>query len=82
VVLGALKKADTEDALIVRLYEAAGRTAEARIMLEGSEPKTVAFRPHEIKTWHIMNKGDEMVWTACNLMEESGQVKNASSIAP
>jgi alpha-mannosidase len=81
VVLSALKKADTEDALIVRLYEAAGKAVEARIILEGSEPKTVMFKPHEIKTWHIMNKRDGMMWTACNLMEEAGKAENSSSTA-
>jgi alpha-mannosidase len=76
IVVGALKKADTENALVIRLYEAAGKATEARIVLDGTESKTFLFGPHEIKTFCIVRKGKKKVWHICNLLEETKQHTN------
>jgi alpha-mannosidase len=70
IIVGALKKADMENALIVRLFEAAGKSTKARIVLDDSDYKTVFFSPYEIKTWMIKRNGKNIVWHNCNLLEE------------
>lgn len=68
VILGALKKADREDALVVRLAESIGQTVTARVSLESGAAQTIAFRPYEIKSFLVRKDG---TWTPCNLLEES-----------
>ena len=70
IAIGAVKKAETHDSLIIRLYETIGQETEARIRLEGGAPQSVVFLPHEIKTWAITRQNDAVIWTACNLLEE------------
>ncbi|MBN1565672.1 MAG: alpha-mannosidase [Anaerolineae bacterium] len=70
VVIGALKKADTEDALIVRLHETAGRTTEVNLRFDGGAPQTITFRPFEIKTWRVLKRPGEIMWRASNVLEE------------
>jgi alpha-mannosidase len=71
IALGALKKADQGDALIVRLYESAGQKTTAHLSLDGDERQTVDFNPHEIKTWRITQTDDGVIWEPCNLLEEA-----------
>ncbi len=66
VILGALKKADHEDALIVRLVESAGEAITAQISLEGGAAQEIAFRPFEIKTFKVSKTG---IWAASDLLE-------------
>ena len=68
VMLTALKKAETQDALVVRLQETAGKTTRARVLLESAPPLETRFRPYEIKTFVIERGG---CWTAANLLEET-----------
>jgi alpha-mannosidase len=68
VMLTALKKAETEDALVVRLQETNGRATRARILLEAAPPLEAHFRPYEIKTFRIERGGG---WIAVNLLEEA-----------
>jgi alpha-mannosidase len=70
VAIGAIKKADRGDALIIRLYETVGRTTTATIRFEGSAPQTATFGPHEIRTWRVTRNDDGITWQACNLLEE------------
>ncbi|MBN8634124.1 MAG: hypothetical protein J0M07_02285 [Anaerolineae bacterium] len=67
VVLGALKKAETEDALVIRLQETAGTSVTATIELDGAAPFIAEFTPYQIRTFKIA-KGS--TWQACNLLEE------------
>ena len=67
ITVGALKKAEADDALIVRLVESLGREVVARITFEGGEVKTIPFAPFEIKTLKLTRDG---AWTAVNLIEE------------
>jgi alpha-mannosidase len=68
VVLGALKKADQENALIVRLVESVGQDVTAYIRFEGGRSKPIPFAPYEIKTFKIDREG---TWTLVNLIEEN-----------
>jgi hypothetical protein len=67
VTLGALKKAETEDALIVRLEECAGEAVTARIALDGGAPREIAFGPYALRSFKITRDG---TWTEVNLLEE------------
>jgi alpha-mannosidase len=67
VVLGALKKAEREDSLIIRLVETAGTAVTATATLENGTPQTIDFNPYEIKSLKIGRDGQ---WRACNLIEE------------
>ncbi len=68
VVLGALKKAETADALIVRLAESVGQATTAQVTLADLPPQTLDFAPFELKTYLVTRDG---VWTAVNLIEEA-----------
>ncbi len=70
IAIGTVKKAETRDALIVRLYETIGQTTTATIQLDSGDPQVVDFTPHEIKTWAITREDDAIIWTPCNLLEE------------
>jgi alpha-mannosidase len=66
VTLGALKKAEGDDALIIRLAETAGKPTEATVTLENTLPQIVSMRPYEIKTLKV---GHDYQWQPCNLLE-------------
>jgi alpha-mannosidase len=68
VVLGALKKAEQDDALIVRLVEMAGQPVTATVRLEGGALESIAFAPYEIKTFKVSRDGR---WQPTNLLEEA-----------
>lgn len=70
VLLGALKKADLRDDLVIRLHEAAGLATEARVSLDGAPPFTVQLRPHAIKTLVVTREGARVRWRESNLLEE------------
>ncbi len=70
VIVGALKKAETRDALIVRLVETIGQNTTARVTLENDAPQVINFRPHEIKTFMVTRRAGGVAWKACNLLEE------------
>lgn len=70
VIIGALKKADPEDALIVRLQETSGQPTEAQIRFEGGDTRVETFRPFEIKTWRVVREHGANVWLESNLLEE------------
>jgi alpha-mannosidase len=70
VQVGALKKADGESALIVRLVESIGQAASATLTLDGmARPKRIAFRAHEIKTFKITRRGKSVSIEPCALRE-------------
>jgi len=71
VVLSALKKADDNDDLIVRLYEAVGRRTRATVRIAGMRrPRVLRFRPFEIKTLRLHRTSRGIAVTPCNLLEE------------
>jgi len=58
VQLGALKKAEDEDALVLRLVESAGRATKATLHVDGMKrPKALTLRAHEIRTLKITRDG-------------------------
>lgn len=67
VMLGALKKAEREDSLIIRLVETSGQPVTAQATLEAGTPQRIDFAPYEIKTFKVGRDGQ---WLACNLIEE------------
>ncbi len=67
VKLGALKKAETTDALIIRLVETIGTPVTAEVRLENQPAREIAFKPFEIKTFRILRDGS---WTETNLIED------------
>lgn len=70
VQLGALKKAEDEDALIIRLVESAGKATTAALMLEGMDaPHPVMLAPFEIATLKVMRKRRGVVVKSCSLLE-------------
>ena len=70
VVLGALKKADTGEALIIRLVETAGQAVTATVRFDGNEARTIAFEPYQIRTFRVSHAAGRRLWAACNLIEE------------
>ena len=56
VILGALKKSEDGDDLIVRLYESEGRESEAIVKIGNIEFKTM-LSPYELKTLKISSDG-------------------------
>jgi alpha-mannosidase len=70
VAIGALKKAETEEALIVRLAESTGQHVTARVSLDGGPVQEIAFGPHEIKNFKIARHNGDVQWQPCNLIEE------------
>lgn len=70
VVLSALKKADHDEALIVRLHETAGVNTTAQIQIEEGAAQRYAFLPYEIKTLKIKRGAAGLIWQVCNLLEE------------
>jgi alpha-mannosidase len=69
IVLGALKKADHEDALVVRLSETIGQPTTAQVQLKGDNVREIEFQPYEIKTFKIMQHPDGIDWQASNILE-------------
>jgi alpha-mannosidase len=67
VTLAALKKAEDDDALIVRLLETAGQMMTARITLDQGKEQSFDFRAHQIRTFRVTRDG---LWSPCNLIEE------------
>ena len=54
IILAVSKKAEDSDTLVVRAYESCGRTTYATLKLPMQAAEfSVAFQPHEIKTWQI-----------------------------
>ncbi len=70
VILGALKKADRQDALIVRLHETSGAPARATLRLEGGPPVTFDLHAYEVKTVRVSRQAGEIMWAESNLLEE------------
>jgi alpha-mannosidase len=57
VQLGALKKADGDDALVLRLVESAGRATKATVHVDGMKrAKTLTLRAHEIRTLRAVRR--------------------------
>lgn len=70
VTLGALKKAESEDALIVRLQETAGQATQATLMLAEATPFTADFTPYQIRSFKVRRSTNGAVtWTPVNLLE-------------
>lgn len=70
VVLGALKKAEDGDALIVRLVETGGKRVTARVCLDGGPEQRFRFTPHQIRTFRVTRQSSGILWQECNLLEE------------
>ena len=71
VQLGALKKAEGEDALIVRLVESAGKATQAEVTLDGmGAPYALELKPFEIVTLKATRKRGEVKVVPCGLLEE------------
>ncbi|MCS7060994.1 MAG: glycoside hydrolase family 38 C-terminal domain-containing protein, partial [Anaerolineae bacterium] len=70
VQLGTLKKAEEEEALIIRLVESAGKPTTATLTLEGVEaPQPVTLAPFEIVTLKVTRKRRGIVIKPCSLLE-------------
>lgn len=67
IMLGALKKAESEDALVIRLAETIGQPTTARVIFEGDVARRLDFKPFEIKTLLVSRDGS---WRTCNILEE------------
>lgn len=70
IVTGAIKKADAQDALIIRLHETAGQPTTAQIRFEGGDAQDVQFQPFEVKTWCVTREAGKIAWDETNLLEE------------
>jgi len=66
--IGAMKKSDHDDALIIRFVESAGRFTQTTVIIDGLKPHLLTFQPYEIQTWLIKRHTTE--WIPCNLLEE------------
>ena len=64
VQLGALKKAEDEDALVLRLVESAGRATKTTLHVDGMKrAKTITLRAHEIRTLRVTRDGATVIVT-------------------
>ncbi len=71
VQLGALRKAEDEDALIVRLVESVGMTTMTTLTLEGAELTRVELKPFEITTLKVKRGSKGITVKPCGLIEEA-----------
>lgn len=69
VIVSAMKKADRDDALIVRLHETAGAPTRAEIRLEGGAPVEVDLHAYAIKTLRITRQDGAIAWAESDLLE-------------
>ena len=69
VTLGALKKAESGEALIVRLAESVGQAVTARVQLVGDEARMMDFGPYEIKTFRVSRQADGVMWAESTILE-------------
>lgn len=60
IALGALKKAEDAEALVVRLAETAGQSTTAQVKLEGGAAQEMRFHPFEIKTFWVARQGERI----------------------
>ena len=56
VLITAIKKHEDSDAVVLRAFECEGRETDAQIEILG-KPVKVSFRPHEVKTLILTEKG-------------------------
>ncbi len=71
VVLSALKQAEDGDGIILRLWETAGRAAQAWVALPELETRWQGpLRAHEIKTLRLHRVGTTWRWEETNLLED------------
>ncbi len=70
VSLGALKKAEREDVLIIRLAESIGEAVEAQVTFENEATRKISFGAYEIKTFKLTRQGRNVHWQECNILEE------------
>lgn len=71
VQLGALRKAEDEDALIARLVESAGKPTAATLRVEGAGGDySLNLKPFEIVTLKIKRGGKGVTIKPCALLEE------------
>jgi alpha-mannosidase len=70
VQLGALRKAEDDDALIVRLVESAGKATAVTLTLEGVELTHLDLKPFEITTLKIKRGSKGITVKPCGLIEE------------
>ncbi len=68
VILGALKKAEDDDAIVMRLVETAGQPTIADLRLDDTHMYTIELQPYEIQTLKLTRNGR---WQRCNLLEEA-----------
>ncbi len=69
VQLGALRKAEDEDALIARLIESAGKATAVTLTLEGVEMIRLDLRPFEITTLKIKRGNKGVTIKPCGLID-------------
>jgi alpha-mannosidase len=69
VQIVAVKKAQHEDAMVVRLQEVAGKKAQGAIQLAGYKPVPIEVKPFGLATWLIRRKGKTIEAQPCNLVE-------------
>lgn len=59
--IGAMKKSDHDDALIIRFVESAGRFTQTTVIIDGLKPHLLTFQPYEIQTWLIKRHTTEWI---------------------
>jgi alpha-mannosidase len=68
VQLGALHKADGDDAMIVRLVESAGQATSATLAVLGADDYALALKPYEIVTLKVKYAGKGVSIKPCGLL--------------
>ena len=72
VALGALKRSEDGQALIVRLHESVGRRTRARVQLgRARKPIELSLGPFEIKTLRVEGRGARAEVRECDLLEQT-----------
>jgi alpha-mannosidase len=69
IILSAMKQAEADDSVIIRLYETSGENNRANIRLNWLRADfETDFKPSEIKTFKIKSDGNIL---ECNIFEEN-----------
>ncbi len=65
-----LKKAEKNEAIILRLVESVGQRTSAQVRVEGNPPRQIDFVPYEIKMFKMTRDGQTVKWQETNLLED------------
>lgn len=70
VQIAAVKKAQHDDALVVRLQELDGQLTHAKLYIQGNKPIRITVDAYNLATVMIHQKDEQIIGRLCNLVED------------